>query len=228
MRWWQAALCTALLALAPMHAAAAPAIAVAPFDPTTLEARFVDDELVLGRLDAPVTVVEYLSGACPFCAAFDRDVFPYVARTYIATGKIRYVIREIPTAPVSLSAAGFLLARCAGEAKYMSVLEFMFRNRDRLLAATNARQAILDIGGAGGLDDVASAKCLDDEAALDKLNDRIQAALEAGVEGTPTFVFNGKMLKPGLRLGRTVYSGGGLTASQFDAAFRLTSSISKK
>lgn len=235
MQWRRlAALCTTLLAIAPLRPALAqseappPTLAAQPFDAGALEARFVDDDLVLGKLDAPVTVVEYLSGACPYCAAFDRDVFPYVAQNYIATGKVRYVIREILTAPVSLAASGFLLARCAGESRYLSVIEFMFRNRDRLLAATNARQVVLDIGGAGGLDEAASARCLDDEAALEKLNDRVQAALEAGVEGTPTFVFDGKMLKPGQRLGRTVYGGGGLTASQFDSAFQLTSGISKK
>ena len=49
-----------------------------------------------GSADAPVTVIEYASLACPHCASFQRDVFPRLTKAYVDTGKIRFIFREFP------------------------------------------------------------------------------------------------------------------------------------
>ena len=61
--------------------------------------------------DAPVTVVEYASATCPHCAAFHKNVFPELKKTYIDTGKVRFIFREFPHDQLALAA--FMLARCA-------------------------------------------------------------------------------------------------------------------
>ncbi|MGP0002182.1 MAG: thioredoxin domain-containing protein, partial [Acetobacteraceae bacterium] len=40
------------------------------------------------------------------------------------TGKVRYTLREFPLD--ALAAAGFMLARCGGNAKYMPLVETLF------------------------------------------------------------------------------------------------------
>jgi protein-disulfide isomerase len=41
---------------------------------------------VLGREDAPVTIIEFTDLQCPYCAQFAVDTFPLIRRNYIDTG----------------------------------------------------------------------------------------------------------------------------------------------
>lgn len=205
-----------------------PAPASAPADAPATPARFDDAELVLGSPLAPVTVVEYFSNTCAHCAAFDKDTFPYVEERYIETGKVRYILREIPTAPTELSGMGFLIARCAGKDKYLPTIRDMFRNQDSLFKAADVRPLLIEIGGRAGLSVDQMQACLDDDAAFERLNMRLRAAVAAGVEGTPTFVINGRMLLAGDRLGASVYGGGELSRRQFDIALGLTKLVQNR
>src|SRR6266404_4289192 len=45
----------------------------------------------IGRIDAPVTVIEFTDYECPFCKRFHLGVFSDLKREYIDTGKIRWV-----------------------------------------------------------------------------------------------------------------------------------------
>ena len=49
------------------------------------------DDMALGNPRAPVTVVEYASLGCPHCAAWARDVFPELKKSYIDTGRVRWL-----------------------------------------------------------------------------------------------------------------------------------------
>eukprot|EP01037_Dinobryon_pediforme_P020078 gene20078-20615_t len=49
---------------------------------------------ILGKSDAPVTVIEYSSLGCPHCAAFHKSIFPHLKTTYIDTGKVRFISRD--------------------------------------------------------------------------------------------------------------------------------------
>src|SRR6478672_2963888 len=78
----------------------------------------------LGPADAKVTIVEYASMTCPHCAAFHQDAFPKLKERYIDTGKVRFTLREFPFDP--LATAGFMLARCDGDAKYYPIVDLLF------------------------------------------------------------------------------------------------------
>ncbi len=181
--------------------------------------RFEEPQYALGPLSAAVTVVEYFSDTCPHCAAFDTLVFPYVKASYIQSGRVRYIFREALTPPPAISAAGFILARCAGEDKYLEVVEDIFRSQPSVVKRDTSRDALVKIGRRAGLTDAQMQDCLSDVDALKAFRARVDAAVAAGVEGTPTFVFNGHTLLPGERIGGAVYQGGELTKAQFDAAY---------
>jgi hypothetical protein len=70
-----------------------------------------------------------------------------------------------------------------------------------------------------GLSDPQTHDCLADGDVLKAFRDRVDAAIAAGLDATPTFVFNGRRLRPGERIGGSVYTGGELTQAQFDAAY---------
>ncbi len=56
----------------------------------------VADAPMLGRADAPVTLVEFSDYECPFCQRFFAMTFPALKKDYVDTGKVRYVFRDFP------------------------------------------------------------------------------------------------------------------------------------
>ena len=181
---------TAALALA----TAMPAMAAAP-TPTA-------DDMSLGNSKARVMVIEYGSASCPHCAPFNNEVFPAFKTQFIDTGRVRYIFREYLTPPIEFAAASFLLARCAGKDKYFSVIgSAVFRAQDDIYKTGDAGGALIKIAKDAGLSEAQANACLDDKAALDALNARVQTyETRDKIEGTPTFFVNGQRLDGGQTL----------------------------
>ena len=153
------------------------------------------DDMSMGNANAPVTVVEYASVSCTHCATWNKEVFPAFKAKYIDTGKVRYVFREFITAPPQLAAAGFLLARCAGEDKYFGVLDQVFHAQDEIFRTGDIRTPLVAIAAQAGMNEEELNACVGDEEALNELNARVEKwATEAKITGTPTFDITGKRL----------------------------------
>lgn len=154
-------------------------------------------DLWMGSPDAPVTIVEYASTTCSFCAAFHTGTFKQLKSKYIDTGKVRYVLREFPLNPVDMGA--YMLARCSGDRRD-AVVDLLFSQQkawvnDKPLAGLNAllRQT--------GMAQSQFESCLKDQALYDKLVEaRDNAAKEFGVNSTPTFFVNGVRMVGNLSL----------------------------
>jgi protein-disulfide isomerase len=48
---------------------------------------------VIGKDDAPVTLVEYADLQCPFCAEWSRQTFPELVANYVRKGQLRIEFR---------------------------------------------------------------------------------------------------------------------------------------
>jgi protein-disulfide isomerase len=86
---------TALIAASQLRAddRAAPAAAAAPGP--RLFAGIPQHGAVLGRSDAPVTLVEYADLQCPYCAEWTRRTLPALVAEYVRTGKLRIEFRGL-------------------------------------------------------------------------------------------------------------------------------------
>ena len=182
------------------------------------EDTFRGDEIVIGSNAAPVTIVEYLSVTCVHCAAFERETWPQAQRALVDRGRVRFIIREMPTAPVAVAAAGFLMARCRGATAYWPVVERLLHDQARVLEAQSTEEALRAEAAIAGLSEPEMRLCLSDPASVDAINARRQAGLTAGIDSTPFFLINGAPLKPGKRLADEPYAGGELTYRQLAAA----------
>ena len=140
---------------------------------------------------AKVTVVEYASVTCGHCAVWQQTVWPEFKAKYVDTNKVRYVFREFPTAPVPVATAGFLVARCAGPDKYFDVLHEIMASQGEIFGGTPPRTVLLRIAQGAGLSEQQFQDCVTDEEAIKAMETRIKAGLDAGVQGTPTFMVNG-------------------------------------
>src|SRR3546814_11349482 len=64
-----------------------------------------EDDRILGKDTAPVTIIEYASLTCGHCAAFHRDTLPQVKAEWIDSGPARLVFRHYPLDHIALRAA---------------------------------------------------------------------------------------------------------------------------
>ncbi|MFI4965490.1 MAG: DsbA family protein [Caulobacterales bacterium] len=168
---------------------AASAVGAATAAPTALP-----DDMTMGNPKARIEVVEYASLSCPHCAHFDETIFPTLKAKYIDTGKVRYTLKEMLTEPMNVAAAGFLTARCAGPAKYFTVVDQIFRSQPRWTSG-NIKPIFQEIAAANGVDEARFDACILDQAGFQAINARAQRATQQdGVDATPTLFINGKRI----------------------------------
>ena len=150
-------------------------------------------EKTLGPSDAKVTVVEYASMSCPHCAAFDRDVFDQFKLKYIDSGKVRFIFREFPLNAPAYAVA--MVARCAPADKFFDLVQTYFRSQDKWLVEGDVKAAILDIAKGFGFTQQTFDACLANQALFKAIDEVRARGAGFGVQGTPTFFINGKVLR---------------------------------
>jgi protein-disulfide isomerase len=151
-----------------------------------------EGDMALGAPEgAKVTVVEYASVTCHVCALWQQQVWPEFKSRYVDTNKVRYVFREFPTPPADIAAAGFLIARCAGEDKYFDVIHEIMASQREWQAGVPPRTTLVRVATGAGLSEQQFQTCVSDADAIKAMDARIKAGTAAGVTGTPTFMVNG-------------------------------------
>ena len=151
-------------------------------------------DLVIGKADAPVTVIEYASMTCGHCAHFHNTVFEPLKAKYIDTGKVRFIMREFPLDNLALGAS--MLARCAGGDKTIPLIGILFSKQEEwAFVRTSPLPELFKIAKQAGFTQESFDKCLTDQALTDKiLKGRERASKQFNVDATPTFFVNGKRL----------------------------------
>jgi protein-disulfide isomerase len=153
---------------------------------------------VLGKDDAPVTIIEYASMTCPHCAAFHEKTYPELKKRYIDTGKVRFIFREFPLD--RLAAGASMLARCAPKEQYFAMIETLF-HQQRKWAVEKPIPPLLALAKQAGFSEKSFNDCLSDQKMLDALEtERDRASKKFGVQSTPTLFINGKMQRGGMSI----------------------------
>ena len=147
-------------------------------------------EPVLGKADAPLTIIEYASLTCPHCAAFDARTLPKVRQDWIDTGKARLVFRDFPLDGLALRAA--VLTHCVPPDRYFDVVDRLFREQQSWFRLEE-KEALARAASLGGLGEADAEACLADTQHIEAVAvARAAAEQDYGVDSTPTF-FIGKM-----------------------------------
>ena len=147
-----------------------------------------DGDPSIGPEDAPVTIVEFSDYQCPYCQSWYQQTFDRLMANY--PGQIRFVYRDLPLPghPESLPAAE--AANCAGEqGAYWKFHDALFSGQYAL-----GRAAYEQYAAALGLEPAAFTACLDDHRTQDEVRADAADATRLGLNGTPSFVINGRIL----------------------------------
>ncbi len=140
-----------------------------------------------GPSNAPVTIVEFSDYQCPFCGRAESSV-QEILKKYGDKVRLVYMDFPLPMHPYALKAAQ--AARCAGDqGKYWPFHDALFADQSKLdpkgLDATAARLK---------LDTKKFDQCTAGDLHLDQIKKSQQEGSDIGVDGTPTFVINGRLM----------------------------------
>ncbi|MEW6436097.1 MAG: DsbA family protein [Pseudomonadota bacterium] len=148
-------------------------------------------DIVQGKADAPVSIVEYASMTCPHCARFHAETYPMLRDKYINTGKVRFVLREFPLDP--RAAAAFMLARCSGDGdKRTAVIDLLFNAQESWAYSDTPLDALANLMKQTGMSSKEFEACLNDQKLYNKVvKERDDAGKDFSIDATPTFFING-------------------------------------
>jgi protein-disulfide isomerase len=153
---------------------------------------------VLGPATAPVTVVEFSDFECPFCRQAETTVKRLVA-TY--PDQIRLIYRHFPLQnihPNALHAAE--ASECAAEqGRFWQMHDVLFANHAAL-----APEKVSEYAGRAGLDMQAFSTCLANGHAKSAVQQDMTDGERYGVQGTPTFFVNRRVVVGEQGLERTI------------------------
>jgi protein-disulfide isomerase len=151
------------------------------------------DDRVLGKADAPVTIIEYASLTCPHCADFDKQTLPKIRQNWIDAGKAKLVFRNFPFDKPGLEAA--MIATCAPPERYFAFIDVLFQQQVQWATAQDPAAALARIAKLGGMSEQQVQTCLADKNLENKIvAQRLAGEKDYGVNSTPTFFINGRKI----------------------------------
>ena len=137
-----------------------------------------------GNANAKVTLIEFSDYQCPFCKRHADQVMPVLMRDYVDTGKVRYALRDFPSAGLHpLAAKAAQAARAGEQGKYWQMHDQLFAHQQELQPEKFSEQA-----AAIHLNAESFRECLDNDRYAAPIQKDVQQARRLGVSGTPTIV----------------------------------------
>jgi len=183
--------------LATLPAAAAPD--EADGDAPTVRVKLDAREYALGRSDAPLTIVEFTDYQCPYCRKFQAQTFPQLKARYIDTGKVRFIVRDLPLDFHSGARPAAEAAHCAAEqGKFWEMHAALLSGDDALSASGIDRRA-----QAVGLDLPRLHACTQAARYEGAIARNAATADALAIHGTPAFVI-GRAQRDGVLEGALV------------------------
>lgn len=168
-----------------------PAAAAAPAVTASVTAPLASDR-VLGRADAPITIIEYASFTCSHCASFTNTVLPQIKARYIDTGKAKLIFRDLPTPPVQVSQLAAAVARCAAPDRFFTVAEHLMHGQEQAFSSGEIGDWFKGAINLSGRTEQQISTCVSDPATKTALDNDTNSAVAVGVTGTPSIFVNGQ------------------------------------
>lgn len=165
------------------------------------------DRNAMGDPAAPVRIVEYSDFQCPYCVRFWETTEAQIVEDYVKTGKVYFIYRSmgnfvsdninqsINTVNTESQDAAHAAYCAADENLYWEYHDMLFTNWNGENEGAFARKRLDAFAEALGLDMAAFKACMDSEKYMDDVELDGVEGRQAGINGTPSFVINGKLVE---------------------------------
>lgn len=157
------------------------------------ERRDVRDPLTAGPVDAPVTLVVFSDYQCPFCAAFSDDALPALM-PYADDGRLRIEWRDAGVYGADSERAARAAYAAGLQGRFWEYHEAMFPAGERLPASELQDGTLIARAADLGLDTARFERDLRSDETAAEVARNEDLARRLGVNGTPTFLLDGRPL----------------------------------
>ena len=165
----------------------------------------------LGRLDAPIKFIEFVSMTCSHCADFHINTLPKIKKKYIDSGKLRLELRDFPLDGLALRASA--MARLIDPNKYYKFVDMLFKKQEKWSRSENPINELKKLGRLAGLEKTKIDIAIDEISVLEAIfKMRQQAEKKYNVQSTPSFVIN-----------EQYFLSGNLSVEKFEETFKKIS-----
>jgi len=153
------------------------------------------DHNKMGDPNAPVKIVEYADYQCPYCMHYWEETEPQVIQNDVATGKVFYEYHSFGGFLGAESAAAANAAYCADDqGKFWEYHDILFANWTGERVGDFAPAKLRQYAAAIHLNLDQFNTCLDTSAHQNLVDQDAADGKAAGVQGTPSFIINGKLI----------------------------------
>lgn len=155
---------------------------------------------ILGKANAPVTVVEFGDFKCPSCKAWGETIFPRLVSEYVDTGKVKFsyinVLFHGEESKLGSIAAESVLKNSPDA--YWDFHKGLFKeqpskNHDALWI--NQKKILEVASGVPGIDLDKLKTDIEQESELGAVNKDTELVEEFNIQKSPTIIINGTMLE---------------------------------
>ncbi|MFP3466891.1 DsbA family protein [Leifsonia sp. SIMBA_070] len=154
-----------------------------------LSRRNANDQRALGKVDAPVVLIEWSDYRCPFCGVFARDTQPALVREYVDKGLLRIEWHDMPVFGDQSIDAAVAGRAAAAQGRFWQFHEKVYDVAPSRGHADLSRERLLDLARQAGVPDMAAFEAtLDDVAVRADVQREQQEGYALGITGTPTFL----------------------------------------
>ncbi|HET9529575.1 MAG TPA: thioredoxin domain-containing protein, partial [Blastocatellia bacterium] len=155
--------------------------------PVSAAINIATDGPARGPSEAPVTIIEFSDFQCPYCKQATKTV-EEVIRAY--GDSVRVVFKHLP---LPMHADAFKAAQAAVCADRQGKF---WQYHDRLFNSSDLKTDSLKKHGAElGLNTSEFDSCLESDSSRAVVLKNMQQARQADIQGTPTFLINGRLLR---------------------------------
>jgi protein-disulfide isomerase len=146
-----------------------------------------------GPAGAPVKIVEFSNFGCSHCRNFAQNNGKTLRKEYEEGGKVRFEFKQFKLADQGATEAANASLCAADQSRFWDYHDVLFA-RQGTSAAPFSKANLQQYGKDLGLDGAKFDPCVINDKFMDTVNQNSQEGSSQGVEGTPTFFVNGKML----------------------------------
>lgn len=154
----------------------------------------VGEGMVLGKADAPVTLIEFSDFQCPYCRRWYRDTYATLKKTYIDTGKVKLVYRHFPLPMHTAAEPSAIAVECAqqqSDALGWSFHDTIFAMQDKSGNMGTFQYGAPELSewakSIPGLNQATWKDCFDGKKSLPGVKKDQSDGSLAGISGTPGF-----------------------------------------
>ena len=148
--------------------------------------------IIVGNIDAKITIIAYESLTCSHCASFHKNVYPQLKEEFLDTGLAKIEFRHFPLDMAALNAS--IISQCKNDGN-SDILQSLYNNQQMWVKGSTVEEANKNLqkylrneGFRINFETCVNNKQIENFV----LNDRIEGAKTFKVDATPTIIINNK------------------------------------